>query len=336
MRVLQGICFCVALAALIAIGAELGGAARRIANGELTAALWLSELGERLRGKQANDNGAKKPSEEIPDKGPDESSGQQSDGPTAQDPSSDELYTYDFSSVPEGARAVVPVNICQGLVRSDEPSWQAPIKSAAADEPLVLIVHSHGGEGYTPQGTAYLAADAAVGRASEQDQSVIAVGEALKEALEKQGVRALHVTERFDADGNAGAFARAGARVEQLLAEYISIVCVIDVHRAAGLDASGNVVRPVAWYEGQATAQISLLAAQDSGRSLALAKALAYTVNGNDALLCQEPSTVGMDAAWTSQERYCLRAEIGASGNSPKEAAQAAKALALALADRLK
>lgn len=326
----RAVCVLVAVGAMVLLGWRLGVGIGRVSRGEITGAQMLSELGAWLRGgapDQASPNEPKDDSRQPPaDVAPDVIA-----------PSADELtewenlYVFDRSLVPDGARAIVPKDLFDfnAVSGGDSSPWQAPA-AEIAQGPLVLIVHSHGGEGYTPEGTVYLDADAIVGRSDDAVQSVIGAGGALCDALNERGIGAIHCPTRFDQTGNAGAFERTAKAISAYLEQYPTIRYVIDVHRGAGLDENGDVVRAVTWHDGAATAQSAWIAPQGSA-SEALATALCEQMNADGGRLCYSVQAEHFGQAWAWENIYTLRAEIGTSGNSAEEATRAAEYIAHAL-----
>ena len=89
-----------------------------------------------------------------------------------------------------------------------------------ADEPQILIYHTHSQEGFS---------DSVPG---DPSMSVVGVGEYLAKLLrERYGLNVLHHTGEYDVESRDNAYAKAGPAVEQLLADNPSIEVVIDLHR---------------------------------------------------------------------------------------------------------
>lgn len=246
------------------------------------------------------------------------------------------LYAFDRSLVPEGARAVVPTDLYDTARILDNVSpWQMGATDTASGDPLVLIVHSHGGEGYTAKGTLYLEADALIGRSDDAANSVVGVGKALCDTLNENGVTAIHLTTRFDSDGNAGAFTRAAQAVVDCLKQYPTVRYVIDVHRGAGISDNGDLLRAVAWQDGETVAQ-SLWITPTDGSSAAPAMALYKQMNEQGHHLCYGVEKQEFGEDWDIKDAYVLRIEVGTAGNSVGEAASAAEEIARAMCAVLK
>lgn len=100
----------------------------------------------------------------------------------------------------------------------------------------ILILHTHSCEAYTMESGAEYE-PSGDWRTLDETQNVIAVGEALKAALESYGLHVLHDTSLYDWPSYNGAYGNSAAAIEAYLAEYPDIAMVIDLHRDAIGDA---------------------------------------------------------------------------------------------------
>lgn len=104
-----------------------------------------------------------------------------------------------------------------------------------ADGPQILIVHTHTSEAYTMEdGAEY--EPSGDWRTLDETRNMVAVGEALKTALERYGLRVVHDTQLHDWPSYSGAYGSSASAIEEYRAAYPSIALVIDLHR----DALGN------------------------------------------------------------------------------------------------
>ena len=115
---------------------------------------------------------------------------------------------------------------------------------------------------------------------------------------------------------------------------YPGLTCVIDVHRAATTDESGNIVRSLAVRDGQGIAQTQVIcgmgAEATSKTNLALAMQLYENMNalfeGSCAsVICKQQSLHG------ELLPFALTLEIGTCGNTPAQALAAADVTAQGL-----
>ena len=90
--------------------------------------------------------------------------------------------------------------------------------STPADQPQILIHHTHSQEGYADS-------------TGDASTSIVAVGEYLTQLLREYGFNVIHDTGAYDVIDHQNAYSYAGPAVEQILAEHPSIEVVIDMHR---------------------------------------------------------------------------------------------------------
>ena len=126
--------------------------------------------------------------------------------------------------------------------------------------PKVLIIHSHSTEAYTQsEGHAYLPSGNY--RTLDLSCSVIAVGDALAEALGELGVEVVHDRSLNDYPSYNRSYAVAREKIQAYLEEYPSLVMVLDLHR----DALDKPVRETVEREGRTLAPLMLVVGTDEG-----------------------------------------------------------------------
>ncbi|MCC8130570.1 MAG: stage II sporulation protein P [Ruminococcus sp.] len=126
-----------------------------------------------------------------------------------------------------------------------------------SDEPQVLIIHTHTTESYEPYARdAY--DDSFNSRTTDLDKSVVAVGDAITEALEAAGISTIHDTELYDYPNYTGAYDRSSEAIEAYLERYPSIKIVIDVHRDA-IESDGIRYAPICEIDGKTAAQVMII-----------------------------------------------------------------------------
>lgn len=253
-------------------------------------------------------------------------------------------YAYDFSIVPPGATPIVPVNLAtknHPVNQTDRVIDMQDVMSAACVIPApngkvsVLVIHTHTGEGYNRDGKLYLDADdEEFARSADGSDGVVAVGARLAQRLNEAGIGTIHCKTVFDGQSNRESYSRAADAIEAFRKAYPSLVCVIDVHRAAVIDSDGNMVRSLAVQKGQSIAQTQIIcgmsAEQTSKTNLALAMLLHDRMNRTfpescAGVICKE-QTLNQDRA-----PFSLTLEIGSCGNTLSEALAATEITADAL-----
>jgi len=260
------------------------------------------------------------------------------------------LYDFDYSKVPDGETPIVPMDLSLSsngstyihnstgyspdtkyLLASDFKRDDNTMYISNLTSPLVLIVHTHGTESYSPDGAiSYLDNGSEIARSENTSENVVAVGAVMAEILEKNGIPTIHCTIMHDQIQYKDSYARAEATIKQYLKKYPSIKLVIDIHRDSVVKSSGELVRPVTSINSLPTAQVMCVVGSDWGgqscpswqNNLSLALKLRDALNKKYHNLCRptylRPSTYNQELA-----PYSLLLEIGASGNSIEEAKRA-------------
>lgn len=207
--------------------------------------------------------------------------------------------------------------------------------------PKVLIIHTHASEAYTPSpGWEYEASDTL--RTEDTARSVVRVGDAIAEELGSRGIGVVHDREIRDYPSYNGSYTRTLAAIEEYLAEYPSICCVLDVHRDAADDGAGGAAAFSCTVDGEKTAQLMLVVGTDAGglphpdwqENLALAVRVQALLARADPALCR-PIDLRTERFNQHATAGSLLVEVGASGNTMPEALAAAGCFAGALADAL-
>lgn len=160
-----------------------------------------------------------------------------------------------------------------------------------SNEPLVLILHTHATECYSREGSELYDPNSST-RSTDEQTNMLAVGKAMCDALEKEGIRTLHCTTMHDAVSYRDSYSLAAKSIREYIEKYPSIKYVFDIHRDAVMYDSGAKARALALVDGKEAAQIMLLVGSDAGgadfphweRNLTLALKLA------DATVSEYPS----------------------------------------------
>ena len=106
----------------------------------------------------------------------------------------------------------------------------------SAEGPQILIYHTHTQEAYRQiEGEEYV--ETGSWRTADHDQSVVAVGEAIKQELEEYGFTIVHDTTNHEPPELSTSYTRSLETMEKYVEDYSMISMFIDVHR----DAYGDV-----------------------------------------------------------------------------------------------
>ena len=208
-----------------------------------------------------------------------------------------------------------------------------------SDAPLVLILHTHGSEAYSPEGAdSYLST--ASFRSIDPEETVIAVGAAMTQRLNARGVNAVHCTTMFDIEDYNSAYSKAAAEITGFLKEHPSVSYVFDVHRDALITSDGDNLRPAADIGGVSCAQLMLVVGTDHGGSghTEWADNLSFAAKIQSGAHSAYPSlmrAVNLRSP-SFNEQYTkgsLLIEVGAAGNSLNEAKRSAELISDVIAD---
>ena len=258
------------------------------------------------------------------------------------------LYSFDYTKVPADAYPILPSdqsatgatvlkNDTAFSVDMQEISKSAELRAAEVipSEPLVLIVHTHGTESFSAEGSYCYNEDFNRPRSEDMSQNVVAVGKTLCEALNKRGIPTLHCETLHDKESYINAYTRSAESITAYLAKYPSIRYVFDVHRDSIIRSDLTKLRPVTLWKGEPCAQIMMIVGSDEKgageydwqSNLVLAEAIQQRLF-SDTLSIARPLYL-RGASYNQQySRYGLLLEIGSCGNSLSEANRAALAFA--------
>lgn len=199
------------------------------------------------------------------------------------------------------------------------------------DNITVLIVHTHGTEGYL---------DSAAGnyRTLEESKGVLAVGDVIAENLEKQGIPVIHDRTLCDHPEYNGAYNRSRQVIGENLQENPDIFLVLDVHRDAVSDGQGGQKRMAATVAGSDVAQLMLVVGTDAGglshpewRENFSLGALIHSLLEENYPGLMRPLNLRTERFNQDLAPLSLLVEVGASGNHLQEALTAGELFAQAL-----
>ena len=196
--------------------------------------------------------------------------------------------------------------------------------------PSVLLVHTHACEGY--EGTADY-------RTTDKTQNMVSVGEALAQSLRSKGIAVLHDTTLHDDPYYDGAYFRCRDTIEQYLQQYPSIQMVIDLHRDAYTDSSGNQASGAITVNGVTTSRLMFLVGTDAdgwnhpdwSQNLSTALKLQTILEKKYPGLCR-PICMRSSAFNQDLSRGMLLIEVGPAGDQKAHAVQAVQFLSEGIA----
>ncbi len=267
----------------------------------------------------------------------------------------EELYAYDLSGMPNDCYPIIPVDLSTkelSELKNDtsysidmkkiEEMANMPFYEEISNEPLVLIVHTHGTESFS-NNTPYYNDTFNYPRSENVSENVVAVGKIICDELNKSGIPTIHCETMHDKESYISAYDRSAESIRRYLEKYPSIKYVFDVHRDSLIRSDLTKLRPVTLHDGKPCAQIMIIAGSDEkgageynwhgNLSLAVAinQRMSEAANGIVRTLYLRGASYNQQYA-----EHGLLLEIGSCGNTLSEAKEAAKVFAKAFAKVIK
>lgn len=211
----------------------------------------------------------------------------------------------------------------------------------AEDGPQILIVHTHGSEAYTMDGTdIYQESDAS--RTTDEAYNVVRIGDEMQTVFESMGLTVVHDRTLYDYPQYSGAYGRSCEGIEAWLNEYPSIQIVLDVHRDALIGEDGTVYKAVTEVDGEKTAQVMMIVGTDDlgqehpnwQNNLALAVRIQQNLDTQWPSAAR-PITLRSSRFNQQLTQGSLLVEVGSHGNTLQEALRGARLFAQAAGEVL-
>ena len=289
--------------------------------------------------------------EEVPDSAPAAEPVQDTPAPTEPDDPEDPEVLPAVTTAPEDivGRTLTPVSgdgydSAQGVYIENRPGLDLDVAALASADlslelpeegPQVLIMHTHGSEAYTPDGTdTYVPTGEC--RTLDTAKNVVRVGDEIAKVLTEMGLTVVHDTELYDYPEYNGAYDRSLAAVRTWLEQYPSIRVVMDVHRDALVGEDGTIYKPITTVGGEQAAQVMLVMGSNAlydhpgwQENLSLAVKIQKEMNTLWPTLARP---IGLRENRYNQQTTTgsLLVEVGAHGNTLQEALAAARMFARA------
>lgn len=206
-----------------------------------------------------------------------------------------------------------------------------------SEQPLVLIIHTHGGESYSDYVDMYPKGNET--RSLDTNKNVVRVGKEIANTLSSFGIASIHCEIMHDEKSFINAYNESAKTVEKYLAEYPSVKFVIDVHRDAIIKSDGEAVKAVKTIGGEDYAQLMLVVGTDERGhahdnwkdNLSLALTLQESIEATYPGLCRSINLRDVPFNQWLSEGYLLL-EVGTCSNTLDEALRGARAFAENLA----
>ena len=206
----------------------------------------------------------------------------------------------------------------------------------AGEEPTVLIYHSHATESFQKvAGDSYQ--ESSPYRTLDRDYNMVSIGTRLAELLEAGGVKVIHDQGLHDYPDYNSSYNQSRERMAAYLEQYPSIQLVLDLHRDASGDYN-NQMKTHATADGEDCSQLMLVvAAGTSARpvprwqeNLALGLKLQVQL---ERIAPGITRYVNLRSSRFNQDLSpgAILVEVGAAGDTHREALKAAEVLAEAI-----
>ena len=254
------------------------------------------------------------------------------------------------TKVPVQEKPIEEIKISKGLSVSNGTNikvntsefLKSPLSYSLSDDgPQILIVHTHTTESYTDSGKVkYTTTDN--DRSTDDEKNMIAVGRALAEVLNSNGIKTIHDTTVHDYPAYNGSYNRSKATVQSNLKKYPSIKIVLDLHRDGIVRDDGTKVKVACDINGSKSSQCmfvvgtDVLLSHDNWReNMKLACKLQETAN-NLYPGFMRPINLREQRFNQQLSEGALIIEVGSNGNTLEESIYAAKLMGNVIVKLLK
>ncbi len=233
---------------------------------------------------------------------------------------------------PEDAETISVSYACS--VRPDIGALLASplVLDLSGDGPTVLIVHTHTTESYTRDGESY--EESSAYRTLDENYNMLSIGAEVSRVLEEGGVHTIQDRSFHDYPSYNGSYSHSRKSIREYLKEYPSIRLILDIHRDAA-DTGNGQLRTQAQAAGENSAQLMLVMGTGAAglkhenweENLSLALKLQTVLERQNPGITR-PTVLRGQRFNQDMSPGALLVEIGAAGNTHREALRAARALA--------
>ncbi len=216
---------------------------------------------------------------------------------------------------------------------------QSPLAfGSKANEPRVLIVHTHTSEAYF---------DSPGGRSTDPEENVVRVGTEIAKTLNQAGIITIHDQTKNDEPDYNGSYKKALGVIQQNLLKYPSIEIVLDIHRDYTVRDDGKPtelhLKPTQTQNGKNAAQIMFVMGTDSmglyhpdwRHNLSFAVKIQNKMDQIHPDLCR-PINIRTERFNQHMTKGSMIIEVGSSTNTLEEAIRSGSYIGEAIAAVLK
>lgn len=206
-----------------------------------------------------------------------------------------------------------------------------------ADEPSVLIIHTHGTEAFTPAHGHNYEEEGGEYRTTDDSCNMLSLGEELARLLNEAGIHTVQDRSYYDYPDYLASYDNARIGLQAQLEKYPTVKLVIDLHRDSAEREDGSQWATHATVNGEKSAQVMLVLGTDSyythpnweknlGIALKLQAMMEKTHSGVTRPLDLRKQRFNQDLSTGA-----IIAEVGAAGNTYREAMNGVSVLAEAI-----
>ena len=226
---------------------------------------------------------------------------------------------------------------------NNENGYTLSINEDMTVDPIVLIIHTHGTEGFSIEGRNSYSDTVNIPRSENTEENIVAVGAEMSKILNESGIPTVHCQTMHDKESYKNSYERAEQTIKSYLHRYPSIKYVLDIHRDSIIDSGKIKYKPVTSINGEQTAQIMLVMGSDKSSpehanwkdNLTLALKLTKEINNNYIGMTR---TISLRESSYNQQytKGSLLIEIGSCANTLQEAKRAGIIVAKSLSSLIK
>ncbi len=162
----------------------------------------------------------------------------------------------------DGSKKIVLGNETSYSVNIDEMLASPISVDMTKRGPKVLVIHTHGSESYSPQGSVIYDMTAS-DRNTDTEKNVVKAGEVLCEILNEKGIQTLHDKTLHDYPSYNGSYASSLKSMEKYLEKYPSIQIILDIHRDSIVYSDHSKAKAVCDIDGKTAAQLMFVVGTD-------------------------------------------------------------------------
>ena len=245
----------------------------------------------------------------------------------------DEQYSFDTADA-----SFIEINYAAKRKPDIEALLTQPLQwDLTSEEPSVLIFHSHGTEAFIPSEGYTYEEEGGEYRTTDDSCNMLSLGEELVRLLGEAGINAVHDRTYYDYPDYLASYDNARIGLQEQLERYPSVKLVIDLHRDSAERSDGTQWSADCTVNGEDSAQIMLVVGTDSyythpnweknfGIALKLQAIMEKTHDGFTRPLDLRKQRFNQDLSTGA-----IIAEIGAAGNTYREAMNGISVLAEAI-----